>query len=69
MPVGVRGQVSSFDDPRGYGVITTEDGRVLFFHCTAIAAGSRSIEPGVTVAFDIAAGHLGRWEAVAIRAA
>lgn len=62
-----RGHVTSFDDRRGYGVIAADDGRALFFHCTAIADGTRSIELGASVAFDVTPGHLGRWEAGAIR--
>lgn len=60
------GVVSSFDDRRGYGTVRTDDGRDLFFHCTAIADGSRTIEEGAPVSFEVVAGRLGRWEASAI---
>jgi hypothetical protein len=33
------------------------------FHCTAIADGSREIDPGTTVAFVLVPGHGGRFEA------
>jgi hypothetical protein len=36
------------------------------FHCTAIADGSRTIEVGTFVTFDVVAGRLGRWEASAV---
>ncbi len=37
------------------------------FHCTKIADGTREIPIGVAVEFRVAAGPLGRWEAVEIR--
>ncbi len=52
-----------FDDHKGYGHVETEDGRRLFFHCTAIADGTRTIPVGAEVCFDVVAGHLGQWEA------
>jgi cold shock CspA family protein len=36
------------------------------FHCTEIADGTRSVEVGRRVAFDVVAGHLGRMEAVRV---
>jgi len=58
------GVVVSFDDHKGYGTVrSAEDGTELFFHCTAIADGTRTIEVGAEVEYDVVAGHLGRWEA------
>jgi cold shock CspA family protein len=57
------GSVSAFDDHRGLGEITLDDGTVLPFHCTAIADGTRAIEAGAAVQVDVVAGRLGRWEA------
>ena len=57
------GSVTTFDDHRGLGTITADDGAVLHFHCTGIADGSRSIEVDTHVRFDVVAGRLGRWEA------
>ena len=65
-PQGVVGTVSAFDDPRGIGCITTDDGVELFFHCTQIADGSRTIAVGTRVAVTVVPGRLGRWEAVGI---
>ena len=45
----------------------TGDGRDLFFHCTQIADGTRTIPVGVNVEFEVAPGHNGRWEAIDIR--
>ena len=61
-----RGTVRSFDERRGLGEITADDGVVVPFHCTAIVDGSRRIDPGTRVEFDVVAGHFGRWEAAAI---
>lgn len=61
-----RGTVTTWDDPRGIGAITGDDGVVYPFHCTAIADGSRQTELGVTVYFTVKAARLGQWEAVAI---
>ena len=57
------GTVSSFDDARGLGEVTGDDGEVLPFHCTAIADDTRTIETGTTVTFAVRPGPMGRWEA------
>jgi CspA family cold shock protein len=61
----MRGKVSAFDDDAGLGTITADDGAAFPFHCTQIADGSRTIEIGAAVDFDLLA-RLGRWEATAI---
>jgi CspA family cold shock protein len=63
----VRGTVSEFDDPRGLGTVTADDGTAYPFHCTAIADGSRTIDVGAAVEFDVVAGRMGRWEAADLR--
>jgi cold shock CspA family protein len=63
----VTGTVASFDDHRGYGTVRADDGRELFFHCTTIADGTRTIEVGARVTYDVVPGHLGRWEATELR--
>jgi cold shock CspA family protein len=60
------GTVTSFDDPRGLGEVTTTDGRVFPFHCTRIANGTRTIAVGTPVRFEVVPGALGRWEAAEI---
>src|SRR5262249_13152030 len=62
----VHGRVTQFDEARGLGEITAEDGTVYPFHCTVIVDGSRTIDEGASVEFEIAAGHRGRWEAAAV---
>ena len=61
------GSVVSFDDSAGYGTITTDDGRELFFHCTALTDGTRTVEPGTRVSLEVVPGHLGRYEARFVR--
>jgi len=60
------GTVTEFDDPKGWGTVTTDDGVEHFFHCSAIADGTRFVEVGTAVTFDVVPGRLGRWEAAAI---
>ena len=57
------GTVVAFDEHRGYGMVRAGDGRELFFHCTAIADGSRKIRVGTEVVFAVVPGHRGTWEA------
>ena len=59
----VTGTVIAFDEHRGYGTVRATDGRELFFHCTAIADGSRRIAVGAEVVFAVVPGHRGQWEA------
>ena len=63
------GVVTSFDEPAGIGTVTAEGGDEHFFHCTAIADGTRTIAVGAEVAFDVVPGRLGRWEATDLRPA
>jgi cold shock CspA family protein len=62
----MRGVVTAFDQAVGLGVVTADDGRQLGFHCVEITDGSRSIEVGRSVEFELLA-KLGRYEAGAIR--
>ena len=61
-----KGTVADFDEHAGYGHVRDDDGTELFFHCTAIANGSRTIDVGSAVMFEIVPGHHGRWEATAV---
>lgn len=69
-----RGVVVSFDDSAGYGMISAtgsdpdcETAEEWFFHCSAIADGSRGIVQGTRVVCRVVAGHMGRFEATDIR--
>jgi CspA family cold shock protein len=61
------GVVTEFDEPAGFGTVTAEDGEAHFFHCTAIADGTRTIDVGAKVRFEVVAGRQGRWEAADLR--
>jgi cold shock CspA family protein len=59
------GTVASFDAVKGLGVVSADRGDYPF-HCTAICDGSRTIDEGVVVSFDVVPGRAGRWEATRI---
>jgi len=64
MPVGT---VASFDDAVGVGSVRdASSGCEHFFHCTAIADGTRTIPAGTPVQFEVVAGGRGQWEAAAL---
>jgi|TARA_R110002110_G_scaffold9459_7_gene46470 cold shock CspA family protein len=68
-PTGVLvGVVSEFDGAVGLGVIMSGDGSSHIFHVIEIADGTRSIDIGVDVSFDLLA-KFGRYEAANIRVA
>jgi len=58
--------VASFDARRGLGTVIDAEGAEFAFHATAIADGSRRIDPGTDVTFAVVAGHRGRYEAGAL---
>ena len=62
----MRGKVVEWREHEGFGTIEADDGRAYFFHCTRIVDGSRTIEEGAPVTFDVVAGQLGRWEAARV---
>ena len=51
----------------GLGAVEGEDGTRLAFHCVAMADGSRRIDVGTAVTYEVVPGHLGRYEAWHIR--
>jgi cold shock CspA family protein len=59
--------VVEFDEHVGLGAVEGEDGTRLAFHCVAIADGSRRIDVGAAVTYEVVPGHLGRYEAWGIR--
>ncbi len=61
-----RGVVESFDDDRGLGWIVDDGGRRWLFHCTTIADGTRTIDAGTTVRFEVRSGGPGRLEAFSV---
>ena len=65
----MKGRVAEFDEHVGLGAVEGEDGSRLDFHCVAIADGSRHIDVGAAVTYDVVPGHVGRYEAWGIRPA
>jgi len=63
----MHGTVAAFDEHKGWGSVRTDEGRELFFHCTQIADGTRSVAVGAEVDFEMGPGHGGRWEAYEVR--
>lgn len=52
-----------YDEHAGHGVVRSDEGEDLFFHCTQIDDGTRTIDEGAAVHFVVVAGQRGRWEA------
>ena len=61
-----QGVVTDFDEPKGWGTVRDDDGVEHWFHCTAIADGTRRIDVGAAVRFIDRPGRQGRWEATEI---
>lgn len=62
----MRGTVVAFDEHAGLGTIGASDAQEFLFHCTQLIDGTRRIEVGAGVRFEVVAGHLGRWEAARV---
>ena len=61
----MQGVVVGFDEARGLGTIESDD--VSYpFHCTALLDGTRTVEVGASVGFEVRPGGRGRWEATRI---
>ena len=62
--IGMKGRVKWFDDKRGYGFITSEDGVDTYVHFTAIATdGYRTLKHNWRVEYDVVTTDDGRMEA------
>ena len=59
------GTVVEFDEARGLGVIESDEGAHAF-HCTALLDGTRTIDVGTAVTFEVRPAGRGRWEATEI---
>ena len=56
----MKGTVKWFDSKKGYGFITSEDGKDIFVHYTGIAKdGFKSLDEGTEVSFDTVEGKKG----------
>jgi CspA family cold shock protein len=52
------GKVRFYDDEKGFGFITSDDGQDVFLHATALPAGA-AVKTGTRVEFGIADGKRG----------
>ncbi|MBL3593781.1 MAG: cold-shock protein [Synergistaceae bacterium] len=58
--MSLQGTVKWFNDAKGYGFITTDEGKDVFVHFSAIAMdGFKSLAEGQRVEFDITQGQKG----------
>lgn len=53
------GKVRFYDEEKGFGFITTDDGQDVFLHATALPAGSGPLKAGVRLEFGVADGKRG----------
>jgi len=53
------GKVRFYDEEKGFGFITSDDGQDVFLHATALPAGVTSLRPGTRLDFGVADGKKG----------
>ena len=55
-----QGTVKWFNESKGYGFITAEEGKDVFVHCSAIQGeGFKTLNEGQKVSFDVISGEKG----------
>lgn len=52
------GKVRFYDEAKGFGFITADDGQDVFLHATALPAGA-AVKPGMRLEFGVADGKRG----------
>ena len=63
-----KGTVKWFNNQKGYGFITAEDGKDVFVHFSAIQSeGFKTLEEGQAVEFDVVQGNRGEQAANVVR--
>ena len=53
------GKVRFYDEEKGFGFITTDDGQDVFLHATALPAGTAAPKAGTRLEFGVADGKRG----------
>jgi cold shock protein len=53
------GKVRFYDEDKGFGFVTTDDGQDVFLHATALPAGSPAPKAGTRLEFGVAEGKRG----------
>ncbi len=56
----ITGKVKFFLSDKGYGFVTSEDGRDVFVHVTALDSDVQTLEEGQEVTFEIVDGERGQ---------
>ncbi|MCR2784105.1 MULTISPECIES: cold shock domain-containing protein [unclassified Microbacterium] len=53
------GKVRFYDEEKGFGFISADDGQDVFLHATALPAGTTGLKPGTRLEFGVADGKRG----------
>ena len=53
------GKVRFYDEEKGFGFITTDDGQDVFLHATALPQGTTALKAGARLEFGVADGKRG----------
>lgn len=60
------GKVKFYDDEKGFGFITSDDGQEVFLHASALPAGTTGLKAGARLEFGVADGKKGA-QALSVR--